>query len=164
MATLWQKAMYFLGLEDELEQETGEMITAEMAQPVSTPTGGRRVDPPSPRLRPNLDAGVQSDSAAVRSVPGGSTTAEVVVAIDFADAQILADHLRARRPVALDLREADTDTVRRLVDFASGITYALDGTMQKIAHGVILVSPARVNLSLDERERLVGLGLYELSS
>lgn len=163
MATLWQKAMYFLGLEDELETETGEMITAEMAQPVST-TGGRRVEPPSPRLRPNLDVGVQSDSAAVRSVPGGSATAEIVVAIDFADAQILADHLRARRPVALDLREADTDTVRRLVDFASGITYALDGTMQKIAHGVILVSPARVNLSLDERERLVSLGLYELSS
>ncbi|MEE9472703.1 MAG: cell division protein SepF, partial [Acidimicrobiia bacterium] len=80
----------------------------------------------------------------------------------FADAQQLADHLRVRRPVVLDLRDTEPDTVRRLVDFASGITYALDATMQKIAQGVILVAPSRVVLGEGERQRLAELGLFQL--
>jgi cell division inhibitor SepF len=64
----------------------------------------------------------------------------------------------------LDLRGTEPDTVRRLVDFASGITYALEGTMQKVAQGVILVAPARTTLSEDEVRRLAALGLYDVQS
>jgi cell division inhibitor SepF len=53
--------------------------------------------------------------------------------------------------------------VRRLVDFTSGLTYALDGRMAKIEQGVILVTPAGVSLSVDEEARLAALGLYATS-
>ncbi len=53
--------------------------------------------------------------------------------------------------------------VRRLVDFSSGLIYALDGTMKRVAEGVILVSPPRVTLSEDEIRRLSDLGLYDVS-
>ena len=91
--------------------------------------------------RPANVEGVETLGAAtaVRPMPGADSESEIIIASSFADAQQLADHLRVRRPVVLDLRETEPDTVRRLVDFASGITYALDGTMQKIAQGVILV-------------------------
>jgi cell division inhibitor SepF len=105
-----------------------------------------------------------SQDTGVRPVPGHEPRVEVVVAATFADAQLLADHLRVRRPVVLDLRETEPDTVRRLVDFASGITYALEGTMQKIAQGVILIAPARTTLSESELRRLSDLGLYEVDS
>jgi cell division inhibitor SepF len=165
MASIWQKAMFFLGLEDELEPEGQEYVTAEhpAAAPVEV-TGGRRVEPPAARWRPGSETVVEAVGGGVRSVPAAESQVEILVAYEFADAQLLADHLRDRRPVALDLREASSDTVRRLVDFASGITYALDGTMQRIADGVILVTPSRTILTNEQRDRLAGLGLYEPTS
>lgn len=87
--------------------------------------------------------------------------AEVITASKFSDAQQLADYLRGDRPVVLDLRHTEPAMVRRLVDFSSGLTYALDGTMRKIGQGVILVSPGGANLSVQELRRLADMGLYQ---
>ncbi len=164
--------MYFLGLDDEsreLDVRDQNGPAPEAVAPVEAPRG-RRVEPPTgTRWRPaNAEARIEtvgmSQATAVRPVPGQETRVEIVVAAEFADAQLLADHLRVRRPVVLDLRETEPDTVRRLVDFASGITYALEGTMQKVAQGVILVAPARTTLSETELQRLAELGLYEFDA
>ena len=172
MSSIWNKAMYFLGLDDEsreLNEQEPSPSPSETANAVEPPRG-RRVEPPTgSRWRPaNAEARVETvgitQATAVRPVPGQESRAEIVVAADFADAQMLADHLRVRRPVVLDLRDTEPDTVRRLVDFASGITYALEGTMQKVAQGVSLVAPARTTLSEDELRRLADLGLYDLPS
>ena len=172
MSSIWNKAMYFLGLDDEsreLNEQEPSPSPSETENAVEPPRG-RRVEPPTgSRWRPaNTEARVETvgitQATAVRPVPGQESRAEIVVAADFADAQMLADHLRVRRPVVLDLRDTEPDTVRRLVDFASGITYALEGTMQKVAQGVILVAPARTTLSEDELRRLADLGLYDLPS
>ncbi len=169
MSSIWNKAMYFLGLDEE-SREIEERQVADVAGDAVEPPRGRRVEPPTgARWRPaNTEARVEtvgvSQATAVRPVPGQEARAEIVVATDFADAQLLADHLRVRRAVVLDLRSTEPETVRRLVDFASGITYALEGSMQKVAQGVILVAPARTTLSEDELQRLSELGLYELDS
>jgi cell division inhibitor SepF len=173
MSSIWNKAMYFLGLDDEsreLEESEVAPAPADVAVNPAQPPRGRRVEPPvGARWRPaNAEARIEStgvnQATAVRPVPGQDSQAEIVVAAEFADAQLLADHLRVRRPVVLDLRATEPDTVRRLVDFASGITYALEGTMQKVAQGVILVAPARTALSDQELQRLANLGLYELEA
>ena len=65
-------------------------------------------------------------------------------------------------PVVLDLRRAESDLVRRVVDFSSGLIYALDGTMRKVGDGLVLVLPPRVTLSRDEKRRLAGLGVYQV--
>lgn len=135
---------------------------------------GRRVEPPSRQRRrvssnpSHAEAGVivrdgQHATALqpLQPLPApGEPEAEVVVARAFTDAQSLADYIREGRAVVLDLRSTEPEMVRRLVDFSSGLTYALDGRMAKIAQGVILVTPAKVTISAAEQERLSMLGLY----
>ena len=87
---------------------------------------------------------------------------DILVVEDFGDARMLADRVRDRTPVVLDLRQADQDLVRRVVDFSSGLIYALDGSMRKIGDGLVVVLPPRVTLSRDEKRRLTSLGAYEL--
>ncbi len=167
MSSIWQKAMYFLGLDDESRELDEREVTAsgDPMAPLESGPRGRRVEPPATGgWRPAGAEGVEMIGAAtaVRPVAGADAESEIIIANSFGDAQQLADHLRVRRAVVIDLRNTEPDTVRRLVDFASGITYALDGTMQKIAQGVILVAPNRVALGEGERQRLAELGLYQL--
>ncbi|MGQ0849463.1 MAG: cell division protein SepF [Actinomycetota bacterium] len=89
--------------------------------------------------------------------------ADVLVVEEFGDAKILADRVRDRVPVVLDLRRTNPDLVRRVIDFGSGLIYAVDGTMSKIGEGLVMVLPPRVTLSSDERRRLQRLGVYELA-
>lgn len=131
---------------------------------------GRRVEPPTTaRRRPMADraltdAGVvvqPSERPAVRTISSSDLESQVIVARSYNDAQVLADHIRASVPVVLDLRKVEPAMVRRLVDFSSGLTYALGGSMRKIGQGVVLVTPANVNISRDERRRLTDLGYYQ---
>jgi cell division inhibitor SepF len=87
---------------------------------------------------------------------------DVLLVEEFADARALADRIRDRTPVVLDMRNIDSDMVRRIVDFSSGLIYALDGSMRKVGEGLVLVVPPRVTLSRDEKRRLAALGAYEL--
>lgn len=141
------------------------------AQPPSVTRGvaGRRLEPPEASRRrvssnPRLaEAGVyvhEGGSAPVRSASASSETI-IIEARTFSDAQSLADHIRGENAVVLDLRSTEPSMVRRLVDFSTGLTYALDGRMAKIGRGVILVTPQGVSVGADEQQRLAGLGLYE---
>lgn len=155
----------------------GTFSTGEPLEPDTAvePRGvrGRRVEPPmTSRRRPSptttdqalADSGVvvsPVERDMVRTVGDADLESEVIVARSYSDAQTVADHLRASVPVVLDLRKVEPAMVRRLVDFASGLTYALGGSMRKIAQGVVLVTPANVNISRDERRRLRELGYHE---
>ena len=148
-------------------QSGGRRVEPPVARPIP---GGRRVEPPlAPRRRTTAegaltDAGVivdQMEYTGVRTVTDQDLETQVITARSYADAQLLADHIRANSPVVLDLRKVEPAMVRRLVDFASGLTYALGGTMRKIGQGVILVTPANVNVGRDERRRLQTLGYYQ---
>ncbi len=135
---------------------------------------GRRIEPPAPVRRrvsenaEHAEAGLlvtSGRSAGTTRAPELDSTSEaaVIEARTLSDAQTLADHIREGRSVVLDLRETETAMVRRLVDFSSGLTYALDGRMVKIATGVILVTPQGETIGVEERRRLAGLGLYDTS-
>ena len=146
----------------------------EIRPPVQRTRGtvaGRRVEPPD-RSRRRMSSNPVHAEAGVLVTSGegidrtetsssGEAYAEVITASKFSDAQQLADFLRGDRPVVLDLRHTEPAMVRRLVDFSSGLTYALDGTMRKIGQGVILVSPGGANLSVQELRRLADMGLYQ---
>ena len=192
MASMWQKTLFYLGLVDEdkiaeaeenppaadsgvrtvdNQADLGRVPERASARP-SGHVAGRRVEPPSrdkvrmSSNRQHAEAGVRVRSAAEfeaeTNAMGGES--EVVTARTFTDAQVLADRIRAGRPVVLDLRSTEPEMVRRLVDFASGLTYALDGRMGKIAQGVILVTPQGVTLGAGEQQRLTDLGLYSAAS
>jgi cell division inhibitor SepF len=166
MSSLFSKALVYLGLvdEDQLEDEpysNGHENQASAPIAEALPQG-RRVEPP-PTSRTAIRPQGRSDSgfggSMVRPV---EVQSDILVVEEFSDARMLADRVRDRTPVVLDLRNTDPDMVRRVVDFASGLIYALDGSMRKIGDGLIAVLPPRVTLSRDEKRRLSGLGAYEL--
>ena len=140
--------------------------------PPGSAVAGRRVEPPSATARTissdrtHAEAGVFIHQPGVPSdrpdgpVRRSEPESQVILARNFSDAQTLADSIRVGRTVVLDLRSTEPEMVRRIVDFASGLTYALDGRMAKTAQGVILVTPAGSSLGVGEQERLARIGLF----
>lgn len=181
MTSLFSKALVYLGLvdEDQIDAEAAEIAYGGQEPAYSQPraveplTEARRVEPPptaraatrpqsrveppdygeSRRVEPPLSAQM------VRPV---EIQSDILVVEDFSDARMLADRVRDRVPVVLDMRQTDPDLVRRVVDFSSGLIYALDGLMRRVGTGLVLVLPPRVTLSRDEKRRLSTLGAYEL--
>jgi cell division inhibitor SepF len=78
----------------------------------------------------------------------------------FNDAQQVADKFKRDIPVIINLQDADQDLPRRMIDFVSGLTYALDGGMQRIADKVFMLTPRNVELSAEERARLIEKGFF----
>ena len=78
----------------------------------------------------------------------------LVIPKSFNDAQQVADKFKDGMPVVLNLRGTETELSKRLIDFASGLTYALDGGMQRIADKVFMLTPRNVEISAEERARL----------
>jgi cell division inhibitor SepF len=106
---------------------------------------------------------------AVRAVPVDSTLqpvsaapsaarVHVVAPSRFGDAKEIADRLKDNRPVIVNLQMAERDLQRRMIDFCSGVTYALSGEMEKVADQVFLLAPTNVKVSDEERLRLAERG------
>lgn len=79
--------------------------------------------------------------ASVRSFGGTSTEPVTVRPREYNDAQEVADHFKEGQPVIVNLEGAESVVARRIVDFASGMCYALNGTMERVANGVYLLKP-----------------------
>jgi cell division inhibitor SepF len=101
-------------------------------------------------------------AAPMRSVESRGQPAEVhlVVPKSFNDAQQIADKFKGTIPVILNLQSAETDLAKRLIDFSSGLTYALDGGMQRVADKVFMLTPRNVEVSAEERARLLEKGFF----
>ena len=99
----------------------------------------------------------QQGQGHLRPVPDKRTAparVSVVEPTSFNDAQGLADRFKREQPVILNLQNVDTDLSRRMVDFCSGLTYAMDGQIQTVASRVFLLTPRNVEVSAEERKRL----------
>ena len=73
---------------------------------------------------------------------------------DFDAAQRIADHLRAGTPVIVDLQSCGRDLTERLIDFCSGLTYALDGSVEYLGEHVVLLAPHHIELSSEAHSGL----------
>jgi cell division inhibitor SepF len=168
-AGIVRKAMIYLGIVDENSPELD--VIDDQPEPVCVDDRHdgvrvvRRPKGPSP-----VAAAAAAAAAAVAPVqqerPGSAAEASparprpaarvhVVTPVSFADAQEIADCCRQDQPVIVNLQGADGELTRRLIDFCSGVAYGLDGSMEKIAHQVLLLTPADIEVSADERDRWV---------
>lgn len=93
----------------------------------------------------------------------GDVRVHLVLPKSFNDAQQMADRFKDGTPVILNLQGVETDLSRRLIDFASGLTYALDGGMQRIADKVFMLTPHNVELSAEQRQQLLEKGFFNQS-
>ena len=115
---------------------------------------------------PAYGAGTGGSQAHLRAVPDQRvppTRVSVVDPSSFNDAQALADRFKRQQPVILNLQQADGELSRRMVDFCAGLTYALDGQIQTVANRVFLLTPRNVEVSAEERARLVEKGFFNQS-
>jgi cell division inhibitor SepF len=106
-----------------------------------------------------------SRTRTLRPVGNGDSDVQVhlVIPRNFNDAQQVADQFKRAVPVILNLQTTDHELSKRLIDFASGLTYALDGGMQRIAEKVFLLTPRNVEVSAEEKARLIDKGFFNQS-
>jgi cell division inhibitor SepF len=129
------------GFDDWTESEEAE-------RPVRATTPARATSTRAPRAARHIEA-----------VPNpGSVRVHLVLPRSFNDAQQIADKFKHSIPVILNLQNADTELSKRLIDFASGLTYALDGGMQRVADKVFLLTPRNVEVSAEQRAQLLERG------
>jgi cell division inhibitor SepF len=171
----WHRALVYFGLaEDEAyEEDLGsyEEPEVDLQDSYSQRPNVRRLS--SRRRRDEIDD-IFADEAddrrttALRPVGGprngrGDVRVHWVAPKSFNDVQDVADKFKDHIPVILNLQSTDTDLAKRLIDFSSGLTYALDGGMQRIAEKVFLLTPRNVEVSAEERARLVEKGFFNQS-
>src|SRR2546423_9830880 len=174
----WHRTLVYFGLaEDEAyedEVEPYQEPEVELQDTYRDRPNVRRLS--SRRRRDDFDdifaddAGSSRSTTALRPVPGrgnarngGDVRVHFVAPKSFNDVQDVADKFKDQIPVILNLQSTDTDLSKRLIDFSSGLTYALDGGMQRIADKVFLLTPRNVEVSAEERARLVEKGFFNQS-
>lgn len=144
MAGVWRKTLIYLGLveDDELDEFAYEDDVDDAPAAERQPL--RRADRTTRR------------DAVVTAIPTpASAKLHLVQPSAFNDAQEIGDKFREGTSVIMNLVSADPKLSRRLVDFASGLAYGLRGSMQAVADGVYLLTPAGVQVSAEERRRFL---------
>jgi cell division inhibitor SepF len=175
MASIWRRAMVYLGLVDDEEYDEYEPYPQE---PAPAPKPVRRAPMPEQRAyepEPPAMSGVrtlpprEADNtvqmqrpAVVRPLqpPTQHQKVHALAPTGFNDAKEIGDRLKNNQPVIVNLQGVDRDLARRLIDFSSGLTYGLGGSMEKVAEAVFLLTPSNVEVSAEEKRRLQERGLY----
>jgi len=172
----WHRALVYFGLAedpdyvdaDHYEPETGAQPDLYESAAPRTATvsriGERR------RNRDEIDDIFSDDDGGGRSSrplrpvsSGGDVRVHLVQPHSFNDAQEVADRFKQGVPVILNLQTTEGELAKRLIDFASGLTYAMDGGMQKVADKTFLLTPRNVEVSAEEQARLVEKGFFNQS-
>jgi cell division inhibitor SepF len=184
---VWNKTLVYFGIAEEEDwDEDGYLTDEELQRAYAERPNVRRLAPrrrgreefddwtdPEPEtartsvLRPTAEQRSQQRQAAaaeprrlrgVESIASPNVKVHLVLPRSFNDAQQIADRFKDAVPVILNLQQSDQELSKRLIDFASGLTYALDGGMQRIADKVFLLTPRNVEVSAEERARMIERG------
>jgi cell division inhibitor SepF len=170
-ADVWNRTLVYFGIAEEDDwDEDGYVTDEELQRAYAERPNVRRLAPrrrerefddwTDPEPEPDDRTAVMRPSRPrVAALPSPSSVrVHLVVPRSFNDAQQIADKFKDSIPVILNLQSSDQDLSKRLIDFASGLTYALDGGMQRVADKVFLLTPRNVEVSAEERARLLERG------
>jgi cell division inhibitor SepF len=182
-ADVWNRTLVYFGIaeEDEDWDEDGYITDEELQRVYAERPNVRRLAPrrpgrgefddwtdPEPGQAPARSAARTSvlrpapeprRLRGVESIPTPSSVrVHLVLPRSFNDAQQIADRFKEGVPVILNLQGSDQELSKRLIDFSSGLTYALDGGMQRVADKVFLLTPRNVEVSAEERARMLERG------
>ena len=152
MAGVWKKTLNYLGLVEEDEEFVDDI-------PESEPAPVRRMRPQAVREVPAETEGVVRTIASPRPATMTSTIHKSEPK-RFNEAREVADRYKEGTAVIMNLQGTDDAIARRLVDFASGLVYGLDGKIERLANRVYLLTPANVEVSAEEREQIAGGAFY----
>lgn len=158
---MMRKAMVYLGLTDD--DDFDDYGYDDEPAPVPSPARRYAAEPePVVAVRPVMrepdpsnGVSLQPRQSVVRPItPSHSAKVHAVAPSRFADAQEIGDRFKNGQPVIVNLQANDRELSRRMIDFCSGVTYALGGSMDKVADQVFLLTPSNVEVSPEEKRRL----------
>lgn len=169
MGQMWKRTLSFLGLVEEYEDEYADLPEEEShnsrpaPQPAPKPerqelTNVRRIAPaparvPEPVSRPQP----RPTADAVRV---GSGQVHVTTPSTFNDVEEVGERFRNGIPVIMNLASASESVAKRMLDFASGLIFGLDGRIERVGDRVFLLTPAGLDVSTEERRRLSERGFF----
>lgn len=181
----WHRALVYFGLaedhdygpeyEEDFEPETGteEVFEGRRERGGEGSSSVRRLPTSRRPRRDEIDDIFADDepiaasrTRTLRPVDNGGDgdlQVHLVIPRNFNDAQQVADQFKRSVPVILNLQTADHELSKRMIDFCSGLTYALDGGMQRIAEKMFLLTPRNVDVSAEEKARLIDKGFFNQS-
>jgi cell division inhibitor SepF len=177
LGDVWNRTLVYFGIAEDVDWDEDGFVANEELEDAYRSRSSRANVRRLPRHRESAwgddslsDVGAESPlpqrRARLRDVEGRArdrhqepqVKVHLVLPRSFNDAQQIADRFKNAMPVILNLQSADGDLAKRLIDFASGLTYALDGTMQRVADRVFLLTPRDVELSAEDRARVLDRG------
>jgi cell division inhibitor SepF len=167
----WHRALVYFGLAEEYHDDYEEDVPheAELEDRYRERPNVRRLS--ARRRRDEFDDIFAEDEPRGRATTvlrpvgraNGDVRVHLVIPKSFNDAQQVADKFKDSIPVILNLQNTEMDLSKRLIDFASGLTYALEGGMQRIADKVFMLTPRNVEISAEEKARLIEKGFFNQS-
>ncbi|MGH3022177.1 MAG: cell division protein SepF [Gaiellaceae bacterium] len=180
LADVWSRALVYFGIveEDEYWDEEAYAAEEELGRTYERDRQNvRRLNPRArqrdefedwsePDAQPGTRTAVLRPSGGRRpleAVASASVRVHLVVPQSFAEAQSIADKFKDAVPVIVNLQGTDPELSKRLIDFSSGLTYALNGSMQRVADKVFLLTPRNVEVSAEERARLIDRSFFNQS-
>jgi cell division inhibitor SepF len=171
----WDRMLVYFGIAEEAYEDEGTRAEDSQSRAArrsaardSSSSGGAvneydgETDAPRPRSAPRRPA---SSGGAARTRPPSQHVAGVGVVRPrtFNDAQQIADQFKRGQPVIVNLQASDAELSKRIIDFGSGLTYGLDGSMQRIADKVFLLTPPDVEVSEEDRAEMAESGFFNQS-
>jgi cell division inhibitor SepF len=179
LADLWSRTLVYFGIAEEnddyYDDEDGYVAEETLEESYRDRPNVRRLTPRRRSYDFDDWTESQADAAAAASAPAvrpvrparphieavpnpNAVRVHLVLPRSFNDAQQIADRFKQSIPVILNLQNADAELSKRLIDFASGLTYALNGGMQRVADKVFLLTPRNVEVSAEQRAQLLERG------
>jgi len=139
------KVLNFMGFEEEVIEEEEKNVRVEP----------REEQPWKKKKDKEKEKGTVISMHAQRQI-------RVVVAEpgSFEEVKGITDNIKNRRPVIINLEQADAALAQRVVDFLTGATYALNGSMQKVGSGIFLFVPNNMDISGDYKDLGKGKGMF----
>lgn len=165
MATMWQRMGTFLGLLEEPYDDDYDLPPEEPVTPrrerdaVEVPARRERSNVRTIPPRPPADSGgTRPELGAVRPVP--SAKVHVTNPTTFNEVEEVGVNFRNGVPTIMNLAGASESVAKRLLDFASGLIFGLDGRIERVGDRVFLLTPVGVDVSTEERRRLTERGFF----
>ena len=142
MSSLFNKVLNFVGLEGEEEEFTEEVVHNEAV------------------IKPDFTTSTTKKNKVVNIHSNEQLKVIVMHPESFEEAKDIADHLKSKKPIVINLEDVDKEIARRIIDFLSGSVYSLDGNIQKVANGIFLIAPYNVDILGDFKDELHNKGMF----
>jgi len=159
MSGLWNKTLVYFGFADDVTETVEEDEDDGTSGIFEMPPTVRKISR-SENKRSIAKPFRRPGNSHIRPVSASQGKVHVIDPINFNPAQRVDYTKKVHTPVILNLQQVDPNLSKRIIDFVSGLTYAVDGGIQKVAEKVFLLTPKDIEVSAEEKKRLQQKGFF----